>query len=323
MASKRRASTPGAQPPASARSSGTHSHTFAFHIERAKQHRWRLGLLAFAMGSIAAIEAAGGILSGSLALLADAAHSATDSLALFVALIATHVVTRAAHAGKTFGYHRAEILAAFANAVVLVALAAYIIFEAIRRLAENRAVDGALVTYFGFTILVIEIVGLLLLRRIQGESLNARSAFLHLAADLVSTLGVIAAGVAIHLGGAAFYWTDPVISAGIALLLAYWAYRLIKETGHILMEGTPGDIDPDRVRRFLEGLEGIKSVHDLHVWTLTSGLHTMSAHVVADHFDPRPEIAQNVRTRLTSQFGLGHTTIQLEDPRWPCEGPHE
>jgi cobalt-zinc-cadmium efflux system protein len=301
----------------------SHSHTFAFHVERAKKHRWRLGVMAFAMGTIALVELVGGLITGSLALLADAAHAATDSLALFLALFATHLVTRAAHAGKTFGYHRAEILAAFANAVVLVALAVFIVVEAVGRLVEPRPVDGLLVTYFGVAILLVEVVGIVVLKRIQGESLNARSAFLHLLGDLVSTLGVITTGVVIHFGGAAFLWSDPVVSVGIALLLGYWALRLIRETGHILMEGTPVEVDAAQLREALVDMQGIESVHDLHVWTLTSGLHSMSVHIVADHHDPRPEIALVARRTMAREFGLEHVTIQVEDPRWPCEVPHE
>ncbi len=299
------------------------SHAFLFHVEGAKSRRWRLGLLAAAMATVALVEFVGSLITGSLALLADAAHAVTDSLALFLALIATHMVTRAAHARKTFGYHRAEILAAFANAVVLAALGVFIVVEAIGRLLEPRPIDGGLVTVFGSLVLIVEIVGMGVLSRVQKESLNVRSAFLHLLGDFTSTLAVIGAGLIIRFGGARFYWTDPVVSLLIALLLGYWAYRLIRESGHILMEGTPSEVDPEAVREFLEAFDGVKSVHDLHVWTLTSGVHTMSAHIVTDHERPRAEIAHMVRAQMASHFGLDHVTVQLEDPRHPCEAPHD
>jgi cobalt-zinc-cadmium efflux system protein len=206
--------------------------------------------------------------------------------------------------------------------VILGALAIFIIAEAIGRLVNPSAVDGYLVMLFAGVILAVEGIGIAVLSRVQGESLNARSAFLHLVGDVASTIGVLVVGVVIHFGGMGFSWLDAVVSGLIAALLVYWAFRLIRESGHILMEGTPGEIDPESVRREIVRIEGVREVHDLHLWTLTSGLHTMSAHVVADHADPRPDIAEAVRHHIKEHFGLKHATVQLEDPRRTCADTH-
>lgn len=279
--------------------------------------------MAIAMGTVAIAEAIGGYVTGSLALMADAAHALTDVLSLILALLATHLVAKSVESPKkSFGYYRAEILAAFANAVFLGVLGVFIIIEAVERSVDPVAVDGGHTAIFAGIILGIEMIGAFVLYRLQGESLNMRSAFVHLMGDMVSTVGVLLSGLAIAFLGAGYLWLDPAVSIGIALLLGFWAIRLIQETAHILMEGTPYEIDLDEVRRSVEGLDGIKEVHDLHVWTLTSGFHTMSAHVVADHCDPMPELGARVRTAVYDAFGLGHVTIQIEDPCNRCEGPH-
>jgi cobalt-zinc-cadmium efflux system protein len=163
---------------------------------------------------------------------------------------------------------------------------------------------------------------LTMLYRVKSESLNLKSAFFHLLGDLMATIGVLLSGLAIGFGGDNWLWLDPFMSIAIAALLGFWAIRLIQETAHILMEGTPYEIDIDEVRRVVEAMDGIREMHDLHIWTLTSGFHTMTAHVVADHPDPSPSLGTQVREALYERFGLGHVTIQVEDPERPCEGPH-
>lgn len=300
-----------------------HDHGAAATL-RARKHRWPLAFMAVAMGMVAIAEAIGGWMTGSLALLADAAHAMTDVLSLGLALLATWIVSRAAASpSKSFGYYRAEILAAFANAVFLGVLAVFIVIEALERATGGHEVDGARTAIIATGILALEIVGLVVLHRMQGESLNIRSAFLHLLGDAASTAGVIAAGTLIAYGGDAWLWLDPAVSVGISLLLGFWALRLIQETGHILMEGTPPELDPEAIRAMLRQIDGVDQVHDLHVWSLTSGFHSMSVHVVADHVDPKPAIAERARERLGAEFDIGHVTIQLEDPRDPCASGHD
>ncbi len=305
-----------------AQDDGGHRHG-ALATERARRHRAPLALLAAAMGIIAAVEAVGGWITGSLALLADAAHALTDTLAVGLSLLAVSVVSRAAEsATKSFGYYRAEILAAFANAVFLGVLAVFIVIEAVERLLSPEPVQGGAAAVIAILILGVEAMGLVALRNVQGESLNARSAFLHLLGDVMSTIGVAGAGALIHFGGTGFLWVDATVSIAIALLLGFWALRLLQDTGHILMEGTPPELDPERIRRAALEVGGVQGVHDLHVWSLTSGLHSMSAHVVADHCDPNPELVRRLRERMHRDFDLGHVTIQLEDPCNPCGEAH-
>lgn len=303
--------------------SGGHDHGVTI-ARRARRHSVPLALLAAAMGLVAIGEAVGGTITGSLALLADAAHAMTDVLSLSLALAATWMVARAsASPQKTFGYYRAEILAAFANAVLLGVLAVFIVIEAIERAAGGAIIDGAQTATIGVVVLGLETVGLFVLHRIQGESLNARSAFLHLLGDATSTMGVIVAGVVIAVAGNGWAWLDAAVSFGIAALLGFWAIRLIQETSHILMEGTPPELDPALIRTTMESIEGVESVHDLHVWSLTSGFHSLSAHVVADHCDPHPNVASGVREMLERVYDLGHVTVQLEDPCNPCTDVHD
>lgn len=299
-----------------------HGPTVSLRAVERQGHKWRLGIIAGAMGLVAILEVIGGVVTGSLALLADAAHASTDVGSVLLALYATHVAWKAAASPhKTFGYYRAEILAAFANAVFLVVLALFLVVEAIERLREPSAVDGLTVTAFAAAIAGAEAIGLVMLHRAQGESLNIRSAFLHLVGDLASTIGVALSGILIHLYGV--LWVDPLITVAIAVLIVYWAYDLIRETSHILMEGSPREIDAEHVRRRLKDIKGVDTVHDLHVWTLTSGMNTMSAHVVADHRDPDPKLMMRVRARLLEDFGLEHVTIQLEDPEVHCGEAHD
>lgn len=289
-------------------------------VRRDVQRR-RLGLLAAGIAVVIVAEVIGGILTGSLALLADAAHASTDFFSIILALYAMHIARRMAGPAHSFGFMRAEILAAFVNALLLGALGFFIVVEAVERFLSPRDVDGLLVSYFGLGIMVVEIVGALLLHRVQGESLNIRSAFLHLIGDLVATAGVVVSGVAIHFTGAT--WLDPAVSIGIAGILGYWAYRLVKESSHILMEGVPEEIDLEALRSRLRSLRGVQEVHDLHVWTLTSGVYSMSVHVVADHCDPSHDLVSDVREAVESGYGLTHVTVQLEDPHHHCGEEHD
>jgi cobalt-zinc-cadmium efflux system protein len=260
------------------------------------------------------VEYVGGVLTGSLALQADAGHMLSDVASLGVALLAFRFAARPATPRNTYGFYRAEILAAFVNGIALVAISAFIMYEAFQRFSRPPEVSS-------LPMLLIACVGLLVnlgsawaLSRGQDQSLNEKGAFLHVVADALGSVGAILAGFVMLKFN--WYLADPIISLVISLLIIAGAWRLIRDTAHILMEGTPTHVDVTAVRRAMEGVPGIDKVHDLHVWTLTSGMEALSAHVVlqpqCSTQDARSALAR-VQEILRSKFKIGHTTIQVED----------
>jgi cobalt-zinc-cadmium efflux system protein len=266
-------------------------------------------------------EIAGGLWTGSLALLADAGHMAADVAALALSLFAFWLARRPAHPGRTYGYQRAEILAALANGSALVAVALGIGFEAFERLAAPApaAVRAGPMLAIAAGGLAVNGVGLWLLREGRGESLNLRGAWLHLASDALGSAAAIVAGLLIL----AFGWlaADPLASLAIAALVIRSSWSLLRETVAVLMEGAPGHIDVDRVREAIRGVPGVESVHDLHVWTITSGRVALSCHVCAGDDEPAGRLLRAVQERLRAEFGIAHSTVQVE-PR-DFEGPDE
>jgi cobalt-zinc-cadmium efflux system protein len=255
-------------------------------------------------------EVAGGLWTGSLALLADAGHMGADVAALGLALFAFWLARRPAHPGRTYGYHRAEILAALANGSALVAVAFGIALEALARLREPSAVAAVPMLTIAAGGLAVNGIGLWLLHDGRESSLNLRGAWLHLLSDALGSVAAIGAGVAIL----AFGWllADPIASLAIAALVVRSAWGLLRETVAVLMEGAPGHIDVDRVRESIGGVPGVASVHDLHVWTITSGLVALSCHVRSDDSEPPARLLKAVQRRLREGFGIAHSTVQIE-----------
>jgi cobalt-zinc-cadmium efflux system protein len=260
------------------------------------------------------VEFLGGLLTGSLALQADAGHMLSDVASLGMALLAFRFARKPATPRNTFGFYRAEILAAFLNGIALVAVSAGIVYEALKRFSHPPEVQS-------FPMLLIACVGLLvnaasawILSKEQGESLNEHGAFLHVIADALGSVGAIAAGIlmlTLH-----WYLADPIISLVIALLIAAGAWRLLKETTHILMEGAPAGIDLAEVRQAMTEAKGVEKVHDLHIWTLTSGVEALSAHVLLEadcSTGDRRAVLATLREVLHSRFKIEHTTIQIEE----------
>jgi cobalt-zinc-cadmium efflux system protein len=266
------------------------------------------------------VEFVGGVLTGSLALQADAGHMLSDVASLGMALLAFRFARRPATPEKTFGFHRAEILAAFLNGIVLVAVSAGIVYEAVRRLASVPEVQSLPMLLIACVGLAVNAASVWVLSRDQGHSLNERGAFLHVVADALGSIGAIIAGVlmlTLH-----WYLADPVISLVIALLIAAGAWRLLKETTHILMEGAPAGIDLAEVRSAMAEAKGVEKVHDLHVWTLTSGVETLSAHVLLEpdcRTRDRKAVLATLQEILHTRFSIDHTTIQIEEE--PQEHP--
>jgi cobalt-zinc-cadmium efflux system protein len=290
-----------------------HAHAHG-HLDgasaRARSDRRLLGGALALVLAFALVEAAGGYLADSLALLADAVHMLSDGLALGLALGAAWLAGRPATPDRSFGYRRAEILAALANGALLVALALWIFVEAARRLADPPEIEAGTVLAIGVVGLAVNIAAAWLLRRSVTESLNVRAAFRHVLADLLGSAGVIVAALVVLLTG----WerVDPLVSILIGLLVLASSWEVLRESTGILMERTPSGVDAQEVGRELASYPGVVGVHDLHIWTITSGFPSLSAHVVVEPGADCHGIRVQLETLLRDRFELDHTTLQVE-----------
>jgi cobalt-zinc-cadmium efflux system protein len=276
--------------------------------------------LAFVLGltcAFLAVEVVAGVLTGSLALIADAGHMLTDVAGLVLALAAMKFAERRPSPRRTYGYHRVEILAALTNALVLAAVAGYILTEAWERFRAPHPVAGVPVLAVAAVGLLVNLAGALLLHRGSRSSLNVRGAYNEVVADALSSVGVIlGAGVITATG---WLWVDPLVAVAIALFVLPRTWTLLRETVHVLLEGTPREVDLEALRAAMEGVPGVKAVHDLHVWTLTSGVHALSAHAVLREGATHGAVLSALRNRVTGGFPIHHVTVQLEER---CCGEH-
>ena len=267
------------------------------------------------------IEVAGGLLTNSLALLADAAHMLTDVGGLGLALFASWMSTKPSTPLKTYGYYRVEILAAFTNAMVLFLVSFYILYEAYGRFREPPEVSSLPMLAVATVGLFVNLIGIWLLRRTAKESLNMQGAFLEVVSDLLSSIGVLVAGAIMWATG--WFYADPIFSVVIGLFILPRTWKLMTQAVNILLEATPAHINLEVVERAMLGVAGVASVHDLHAWTITSGVDALSAHVVVAEGTSMP-VAATLLDRLASvlrdQFKLEHSTIQVETAnRQPAE----
>src|SRR5213076_267482 len=282
------------------------------HADRPTAAARSRGRLLTTLGLTAAflvVEVLGALFTGSLALLADAGHMLTDVGALALALFAIWVAARPPTPAKTYGYYRAEILAALVNALVLLAVAGAILVEAYRRLRAPPDVLGG-------PMLAVAVVGLAanlgcawLLHADAGSSLNVRGAYLHVLGDALSSVGVVAALVVVGTGWAL---ADPLASVAIALIILPRTWGLLLQAVNVLLEGTPTHLDLAEVEAAIVRVDGVRRVHDLHVWTLTSGREAMSAHVVVADVGESDRLLRELHAVLHARFGIDHTTVQLE-----------
>ena len=258
------------------------------------------------------LELIGGLISGSLALLADAGHMLADVAALSIAVVVAYLVRRPATPRRSFGLLRLEILAALVNGAVLIAIAVGIAIEALDRLQAPVTMDAPLLMGVGALGLAANIAAATILHRGHEHSLNQRGAYLHVLSDLLGSIGVIVAGLIVLLTG----WTaaDALVSLGIGALILAGAWRLVKESVDVLLEATPAHIPLDDVHQRLASVAGVASVHDLHVWTVTSGVVAMSGHLVVAEPAEHQRVLEEVQARMRL-LGIGHVTIQIEkDP---------
>jgi cobalt-zinc-cadmium efflux system protein len=290
--------------------SGPHSHSPHDHRYQASRRPLLLALITQLIFFV--VELVGGLLTNSLALIADAGHMLSDVVALGLSLLALIYTQKPHTAQKTYGYHRLEILVALVNGLVLWAIAAYILYAAYFRFSEPPAIASLPLIIIAGMGLLVNLFGVTILYPTKDHSINLRSAFLHLLADSLGSVAAIAAGVAIFVKG--WYWFDPLAGAVIAVLIVVGSWQLVREAGDILMEGTPRHIDLAEVARTLEEYPGVAEIHDLHVWTISSGLFAMSVHVVLNDSRDRDCLTWELEELLAHRFGLDHATIQLEGP---------
>jgi cobalt-zinc-cadmium efflux system protein len=266
--------------------------------------------------AIVAGEVIGGLASGSLGLLADAAHNLTDVAGVALALVAVRWARRAPTERRSFGYHRGTVLAAQANAALILAATTLIAFEGIRRLSSPSAVEGGLVVAVAAVALLANTGAALLLREKNGD-VNMRAALLHMASDAAASLGVAIAG-AVILATGRFEWLDPAISLAIGVIIGWQAIRLMGETTNLLLESTPDGLDVDDVVRTMLAVPGVEDVHDMHVWSLSGEVRALSAHVVLDGHPTLEEaqvVGTAVKAAVSRPFAIAHATLELE-----CEG---
>lgn len=292
----------------------TEAHAHGGHHDHAHDHRSAsrraLGtVLALTVG-VTAVEVVGGFLTGSLALLADAGHMLSDTFAIGLALVALTLAGRPSTPRRSFGFQRAEILAAFVNGLTLVLVSGWIAWEAVQRFRDPPEILGGWMLAVAAVGLAVNVVSAGILMRSARESLNVEAALRHVVADVLGSVGVLAAALVILLTG----WTtiDPIVSLAIAVLIVASAWSVLRDSTAILMEQTPSGIDADQVARAIVEVPGVTSVHDLHVWRITSGFDALSAHVLVGRGEDCHGLRQDIEHVLADRFDITHTTLQVD-----------
>ena len=287
------------------------SHHDHRHGENARKgNRRALAVVLALTAGFTVVEIIGGLLTGSLALLADAGHMLSDNLSLGIALFAAWLAGKPATPEKSFGYRRAEILAALVNGMTLVAISLWIFVEAYSRLREPTEVLGAPMLAVASLGLLLNVVGAIVLYRSGGENLNVEGAMRHVIADALGSVGAIAAAVVIILTG--WRYADPLISIAIGFLILGSSWKLLRDSTNILLEATPSNLKAEEVGHKMASAEGVVEVHDLHIWTITSGFPALSAHVLVGSDEDCHARRRELEELLANEFGISHTTLQVD-----------
>ncbi|MFL1552246.1 cation diffusion facilitator family transporter [Pseudomonas sp. D47] len=281
------------------------------HAQVRAGHERKLWMVLGLTGSFMIAEVIGAFVTGSLALLSDAAHMMTDTLAMAISLVAIQMAKRAADRKRTFGYARFEILAASFNALLLFAVAFYILYEAYQRLQAPPEIQSTGMLVIAVLGLIINLISMRLLSAGSGESLNVKGAYLEVWSDMLGSIGVIIAALVIMLTG--WGWVDSLVAAGIGFWVLPRTWILLKESMNVLLQGVPDGIDIDQIEQGIRNVPGVKDVHDLHIWALTSGKNVLSAHLVADSaLGTEQQVLTLVTELLHEQFDISHVTLQVE-----------
>jgi cobalt-zinc-cadmium efflux system protein len=285
-------------------------HSHDHELARLRADKRALSLALVLIAGFLVVEVVVGLLADSLAVLADAGHMLSDAASLALALFAAWLASRPPTPQRSFGYRRAEILAALANGVALVVVAVWIVVEAIRRLSDPPAVEGGWVLAVGAVGLAVNLAAAAVLHRASSHSINVRGALLHVLADLWGSVGVIVAGIVLLTTG--WEQADPVAALLIGALIVASAWRLLRESVAILLEAAPAGMSADEVGRAMLGVPRVVEVHDLHVWTITSGFPALSAHVLVEPGADCHAIRRQIEGVLQERFALDHTTLQVD-----------
>jgi cobalt-zinc-cadmium efflux system protein len=292
-----------------------HNYTESNHHSDHSSRGLQFSLVIVAV--MMAVEIAGGLLSNSLALLGDAGHMLVDALALGLSLIALNLAKKPATTKRTYGYHRAEIIAALANGVTLVLVSIYIFYESYQRFRSPPTVKTPIMLVVAVVGLAANLITMRLLHHDRHSNLNVRAAFFHVFGDMISSVGVIAGGIIIAVSG----WkiADPIIAVMIGLIILWGAVDLVRESTDILLETIPKHIPLDEVTAAIKSIKGVVELHDLHVWTITSGIYALSTHILIEDqmLSRAAEITAAINRELAQKFNITHTTFQLENEK--CE----
>ena len=300
-----------------AHSHAGHDHSHAPAVDA--NNEWRVGLAALLTGAFMLAEVAGGIVSGSLALLADAGHMLTDFASLALAWLGFRISRRPADWKRTYGFDRFQILVAFANGLALFAIAAWIVYEAIQRLMSPHEVAGGIMVVVAVLGLLVNIAAFWLLRGADRENLNIRGATIHVLGDLLGSVAALAAGVVILLTG----WMpiDPLLSLLVAVIILRSGCKVVTAAGHILLEGAPEELDTRAIGPdLIANVKGVEDVHHVHVWSITQSRRMVTLHALICEMEDSDRVVRDIKARLKERFGLNHATIEIE--RGACADKH-
>ena len=285
--------------------------------ELAVRNRKRLAFVACAGTLVMAAEIAGGLAANSLVLLADAGHYAADVGAVLLAFLAVSWALRPADKRRTYGHQRAEVIAAFVNALVLWGISIYFLWQAYVRIGDPPEVHGPTVMVVGGLTLVTNLGLAFVLRAGSGHNLNVRAAYVHILSDVLGSAAALVAGVLVHYKG--WHVADPVLTVFITILILAFTWRLTRQTLHILMQGTPESVDADAVARDLRGMPNVKDIHDLHIWQIGSGLDALTVHVNLKGPRENDDLSYEIARHLRDTYKIRHVTVQVEDPSGHCD----
>lgn len=289
------------------------------HSQGATQERPLWIALGLTLAYLVA-EVVGSIVTGSLALLSDAAHMGTDVLGLGIAIAAMRMSKKPADAKRTYGYARVEVFGAVANAVLLLAAAAYVLWEAVQRFADPEPIESLGMIIVAAIGLGVNLISMRVLSASRDDSLNVKGAYLEVWSDMLGSVGVILAGIVVYFTG--WLVADPIVAVAIALWVVPRTWKLLRESGHILLEGTPAGIEVERVTAALKAVRGVRDAHHVHVWTLGSGKHALTAHLLLDDSANGDAVIQSAASMLARDFEVDHPTLQVESVDCGPEASH-